>query len=143
MQAARIGTYSCGDGHPLVLIAGPCVLENEALTMELAGLLRDIVEPLPVQLVFKASFDKANRTHIDSYRGPGIDAGLAMLQAVRDQLEIPVTTDIHEPSQAMPAAQTCELLQIPAFLARQTDLLTAAAKSGAAINVKKLSLIHI
>ncbi len=132
-----IGPYRCGRGQPLLVIAGPCVIEDEALVLSIAGRLKQIATELPVQLVFKASFDKANRTSIDSYRGPGLKAGLAVLLRVKQATGLPVTTDIHQPDQAAPAGEVCELLQIPAFLARQTDLLTAAAETGRAVNVKK------
>ncbi len=142
----RIGEYDVGrsagrDGAPLLLIAGPCVLQTEALVLSIAERLVDIVHQGAlagnINLVFKASFDKANRTRGDSFRGPGIDVGLALLAKVRDQFAIPVTTDIHLPEQAAIAADVCELLQIPAFLCRQTDLLIAAAQTGRAVNVKK------
>ena len=129
--------FSCGQGQPLLLIAGPCVLEDEASALAIAGSLIKQTAELPVQLVFKASFDKANRTSVHSYRGPGLEKGLAILQSVRDKLDIPVTTDIHEVSQAAPTAEVCSILQIPAFLARQTDLLLAAAATGSIVNVKK------
>ncbi len=134
---ATIGPHSCGAGRPLLVIAGPCVLEDEALAMLIAERLKQIAEELHVQLIFKASFDKANRTSIDSYRGPGLKAGLAILDRVKKSTGVPVTTDIHEPHQAAAAAEVCDLLQIPAFLARQTDLLVAAAKTSRAVNVKK------
>jgi 2-dehydro-3-deoxyphosphooctonate aldolase (KDO 8-P synthase) len=121
----------------LLVIAGPCVIEDEASTLATAGKLHEIAARLGIQLVFKASFDKANRTSIDSYRGPGLEAGLAILRRVGQLTGLPVTTDIHEPRQAGPVAEVCDLLQIPAFLARQTDLLTAAAKTGRPVNVKK------
>ena len=133
----QLGNYRCGTGEPLLLIAGPCVLESSAAALEIAQTLQETLSPLNVQLVFKASFDKANRTRIDAYRGPGLQAGLEILDQVRQQTGLPVTTDIHEPSQAAIAAEVCELLQIPAFLARQTDLLVAAAQTGKAVNVKK------
>jgi 2-dehydro-3-deoxyphosphooctonate aldolase (KDO 8-P synthase) len=134
---AMIGPYRCGVGQSLLLIAGPCVIEGEAPTLEIARRLADLARELPVNLVFKASFDKANRTSIASYRGPGLKEGLRILQRVREATGLPVTTDIHEPHQAAPAGEVCELLQIPAFLCRQTDLLAAAAKTGRAVNVKK------
>ncbi len=134
---ARIGKLEAGIGKPLVLIAGPCVLESRSLAFEIAGRLTAIASERPVQLVFKASFDKANRTSIQSVRGPGLDRGLQILAAVRDEFDVPVTTDIHQPDQAQPAAEVCDLLQIPAFLCRQTDLIIAAGQSGAAVNVKK------
>ncbi|NIL98014.1 MAG: 3-deoxy-8-phosphooctulonate synthase [Planctomycetales bacterium] len=132
-----IGRLQCGRGRPLTVIAGPCVIETEALTLQIAGELAQLAGRLPLQLVFKASFDKANRTSVDSYRGPGIERGLEVLEKVRRQFDLPVTTDIHDPSQAEPAAAVCDMLQIPAFLCRQTDLLLAAAGTGKAVNVKK------
>ncbi len=134
---ARIGPYTCGAGQPLLVIAGPCVIENEELTHTIAQRLDRLRRELPIQLVFKASFDKANRTSGDAFRGLGLEAGLAVLDRVRQATGLPVTTDIHESWHAEPAAKVCELLQIPAFLARQTDLLVAAAKTGRAVNVKK------
>jgi 2-dehydro-3-deoxyphosphooctonate aldolase (KDO 8-P synthase) len=134
---ARIGPYACGRGAPLLLIAGPCVLETQELAISIARRLADIARRLGVSLVFKASFDKANRTSGDSFRGVGLDAGLAMLDAVRRETGLPVTTDIHESAQAAAAGQVCDVLQIPAFLARQTDLLAAAAATGRAVHVKK------
>jgi 2-dehydro-3-deoxyphosphooctonate aldolase (KDO 8-P synthase) len=134
---ARIGSLAIGRGQRLLLIAGPCVIESEALTLEIAKRLAEIAARLSLPLVFKASFDKANRTSLDSYRGAGIDDGLAVLAKVREVTGLPVTTDIHESYQAAPVAEVCDLLQIPAFLARQTDLLVAAAKTGRAVNVKK------
>ncbi len=134
---ARIGPYRCGDGQALLLIAGPCVMENETLTLAIAERLRQITAALPVQLVFKASFDKANRTSGDSFRGLGLDEGLRILERVKSRCGVPVTTDIHESHQAAPVADVCDLVQIPAFLARQTDLLVAAAGTGRAVHVKK------
>ncbi len=132
-----IGPYRCGTGCPLLIIAGPCVLESPDLALAIAERLQRITEHLPVNLVFKGSFDKANRTSIDAYRGPGLDAGLEILAKVHQATELPVTTDIHEPHQAAAAGQVCHLIQIPAFLARQTDLLAAAARTGRPVNVKK------
>jgi 2-dehydro-3-deoxyphosphooctonate aldolase (KDO 8-P synthase) len=134
---ATIGPYRCGLGQPLLVIAGPCVLEDEATAVAIAGRLQQIAETLPIQVVFKASFDKANRTSIQSYRGPGLEAGMAILRCVKDSTGLPVTTDVHEPRQAAAVAEVCDLVQIPAFLARQTDLLVAAAKTGRPVNVKK------
>lgn len=132
-----IGPYWCGPGQPLLLIAGPCVIESPDFTLGVARQLRELTEDLPLNLVFKASFDKANRTRLDSFRGVGLEAGLECLGAVRQDLGVPVTTDIHEPRQAERAGQVCDLLQIPAFLSRQTDLLVAAAQTGRAVNLKK------
>ena len=134
---ASIGTYQCGSSRPLLLIAGPCVIETEELTLRIARRLKEIVAGLPVQLVFKASFDKANRTSGTAFRGAGLEAGLQVLAHVKEATGLPVTTDIHESHQAAPVAAVCDLLQIPAFLARQTDLLIAAAQTGRAVNVKK------
>ncbi len=133
----QIGPYRCGRGHPLLLIAGPCVLERDELTLQISTRLAEIASPRNVQLIFKASFDKANRTSIDSFRGLGLDEGLRALERVRQATGLPVVTDIHESCQAAPAAEVCDLLQIPAFLARQTDLLVAAARTGRAVHVKK------
>lgn len=135
---AKIGTaIQCGKHQPLLLIAGPCVIENEALTMEIAKRIDEIATHLSISFVFKASFDKANRTNVKSFRGVGIDEGLRILDRVSQAIGRPVTTDIHESHQAAEVAKVCELLQIPAFLARQTDLLLAAANTGRSINVKK------
>jgi len=138
---ATIGTYRCGPGEPLLVIAGPCVLETPELALRIATRLVQIAAALPIQLVFKASFDKANRTSLESYRGPGLDAGLEILARVKRETGLPVTTDIHESYQAAPAGQVCDLLQIPAFLARQTDLLVAAARTGRAVHVKKAQFL--
>ena len=132
-----IGSYHCGEGQPLTVIAGPCVLEDLQTALEIARQLASEMARLPLQVVFKASFDKANRTSIDSYRGPGLERGLEILAEVHQQTGLPVTTDIHQPEQASVAAEVCQLLQIPAFLARQTDLLLAAAATGRAVHVKK------
>lgn len=134
---AQVGPYRCGRGQQLLIVAGPCVIENETLTLEIGDHLRGLAEKLPISLVFKASFDKANRTSLESYRGPGMEKGLEILASVKRATGLPVATDIHESQQAGPAAEVCDLLQIPAFLARQTDLLVAAAQTGRAINVKK------
>ncbi len=139
-MAARevvIGPVVCGPGRPLVWIAGPCVIESHELTLHIAEVLRELADRLDLQLIFKASFDKANRTSGKSFRGLGMEEGLRTLEAVKRRTGLPVTTDIHEVGQAVPVAEVCDLLQIPAFLARQTDLVQAAARTGAAVNVKK------
>jgi 2-dehydro-3-deoxyphosphooctonate aldolase (KDO 8-P synthase) len=123
--------------NQLFLIAGPCVIESEEHTLMMARALDRIARAAGVRLFFKASFDKANRTSIESYRGPGIDQGLEILRHVKAETGLPVLTDIHEPWQAARTAEVCEVLQIPAFLCRQTDLLVAAARTGATVNVKK------
>lgn len=132
-----VGSVRFGRNQPLALIAGPCVIESESLVMQVAQRVSEIAERLGIGYVFKASFDKANRTSVHSYRGPGIDAGLASLAKVKATIGTPVTTDIHECWQAQPAGEVCDLLQVPAFLARQTDLLLAAAATRRAVNVKK------
>jgi 2-dehydro-3-deoxyphosphooctonate aldolase (KDO 8-P synthase) len=131
-----VGGVTIG-GRSLVLIAGPCVIESEAHAIETALALRDITRRAGVPLIFKASFDKANRTSGSSYRGPGLDEGIRVLGRVREAAGVPVLTDIHEPAQAAPVATVADVLQIPAFLSRQTDLITAAAKTGRVVNVKK------
>lgn len=123
------------------LIAGPCVVESEENVMEIAGRIKEIAERLDLDYYFKASFDKANRTSIKSYRGPGIDEGLRILKKVKDTYDLKICTDIHEPWQAEKAAEVCDIIQIPAFLCRQTDLLVAAAKTGKLINVKKAQFL--
>ena len=132
-----IGPYVCGRGQPLLVIAGPCVIEDPAATLAIARRLRQVADELSVSLIFKASFDKANRTSVDSYRGPGLVAGLAVLREVKKSTGLPITTDIHLPEHAAPVAEACDLLQVPAFLARQTDLLTAAGGTGRPVHVKK------
>ncbi|MGN0417687.1 3-deoxy-8-phosphooctulonate synthase [Anaerostipes faecalis] len=123
------------------LIAGPCVIESEELVLSIAEQMKKITEELKIPYTFKASFDKANRTSINSFRGPGIEKGLEILQKVKDTYDLPICTDIHEPWQAEPAAQVADILQIPAFLCRQTDLLIAAAKTGKCINIKKAQFL--
>jgi len=132
-----VGNYRCGPGQPLLVIAGPCVIESEQLCQDIAQVLVEINQALPVNIVFKASFDKANRTSASSRRGPGLQDGLEILRSVKATSGLPVTTDVHLPEQAAPVAEVCDLLQIPAFLCRQTDLLVAAAATGRAVNVKK------
>jgi 2-dehydro-3-deoxyphosphooctonate aldolase (KDO 8-P synthase) len=126
-----------GGGAPLLLIAGPCVIESESHAIGLALAIREIAKRAGVQYVFKASYDKANRTSGRSFRGPGLDQGLKILARVRDVAGVPVLTDIHEPSHAEPAAAVADILQIPAFLSRQTDLIVAAARTGRVVNLKK------
>jgi 2-dehydro-3-deoxyphosphooctonate aldolase (KDO 8-P synthase) len=133
----RIGDYRCGSGQPMTLIAGPCVIESVDLCLEIARSVARSCAQLGIQYIFKASFDKANRTSAGSFRGPGIEEGLGVLAEIKSQLGCPVTTDIHLPDQAAAAAKVCDLLQIPAFLARQTDLLVACAATGRPLNVKK------
>ncbi|MEK5382171.1 3-deoxy-8-phosphooctulonate synthase [Niallia sp. FSL W8-0635] len=130
-------TISFGGKEPFVLIAGPCVIEDEKLIMETAEQLKELTTKLNIPFIFKASYDKANRSSIHSFRGPGIEKGLEMLAKVKETFNVPVTSDVHEPVQAMAAAEVLDILQIPAFLCRQTDLLVAAAETGKIVNVKK------
>src|SRR5271163_749328 len=131
------GKVALGPGAPLFVIAGPCVIENEAHATMLAERLSEAASELSAPLIFKASFDKANRTSVSSYRGPGIKEGLRILAAIAKRTGLPLVTDIHEVSQAAPAAEVCDVLQIPAFLCRQTDLLVAAGNTGRVVNIKK------
>ncbi len=137
MQPIQFAGLTVGHGAPLLVIAGPCVIEGETHVVATALALRDIAHRAGVQFVFKASYDKANRTAATSFRGPGLDEGLRMLRRVRETASVPILTDIHEPSQAAPAAEVADVLQIPAFLSRQTDLLVAAARTGRVVNIKK------
>lgn len=132
-----VGNHRIGQGLPLVMIAGPCVIESKRSCLNLAGRLADLADRLNLPLIFKASFDKANRTSIAAFRGPGLDAGLSVLEQVKSRFGLPVLTDIHHEAQAALAAEVADVLQIPAFLCRQTDLLLAAARTGRAVNVKK------
>lgn len=134
---AQIGPYRCGRDEPLLLIAGPCVIESYDLCLQIAERLVAMAEGREVNVVFKASFDKANRTSAAANRGPGLDEGLRILERVREATGLPLTTDLHESHQAEAVGQVCDLIQIPAFLVRQTDLLVAAARTGRAVNAKK------
>ena len=131
------GAVTFGTGHPLAFVLGPCVIESTQHAINTAMALKEIASRVGVPIVFKASFDKANRTSIASYRGPGLEEGLRVLAKVKDRTGLPILTDIHEPHQAEPAARIADVLQIPAFLSRQTDLIVAAARTGRAINIKK------
>ena len=133
----QVGGITIGAGAPLVLVAGPCVIESENHAVETALAVRDIARRAGVPYVFKASYDKANRTSRDSFRGPGLRDGIRVLGRVREAAGVPVLTDIHEPAHAEPAASVADILQIPAFLSRQTDLLLAAAATGRVVNIKK------
>ena len=145
VDPVSVGGFQCGSGHPLLFIAGPCVIESEEFILDIAKCLAEEAATLGISLIFKSSFDKANRTSIHSFRGPGLDRGLEILAKVKEQTGLQVTTDIHEPSQAAAAAKVCCVLQIPAFLARQTDLIQAVAeetaKNGGVVNVKKPQFI--
>jgi 2-dehydro-3-deoxyphosphooctonate aldolase (KDO 8-P synthase) len=137
VKPIQFAGLTAGGGAPLLLIAGPCVIESEAHALGLAHAVRDIARRAGVQYVFKASFDKANRTSAASFRGPGLEEGLRVLAKIRADAGVPVLTDIHEPAHAERAAAVADVLQIPAFLSRQTDLLTAAARTGKVVNIKK------
>ncbi len=140
-EIVEIDGYKVGTGRPLLLIAGPCVMESESMIMQVAEHLAALRDKMNLQIVFKSSFDKANRTSVDSYRGPGLDDGMKLLEKVKQATGLPTTTDIHEAAHAASCAEVCSILQIPAFLARQTDLLVAAADAAVArnicVNVKK------
>jgi 2-dehydro-3-deoxyphosphooctonate aldolase (KDO 8-P synthase) len=137
VKPVRIGPFSVGGGQPLAFILGPCVIESASHALDTAAAVREIAARCGVPVVFKASYDKANRTSIASFRGPGLDAGLRILADVRARTGMPILTDIHEPAQAAVAAGVVDVLQIPAFLSRQTDLIVAAARTGKVVNVKK------
>jgi 2-dehydro-3-deoxyphosphooctonate aldolase (KDO 8-P synthase) len=137
MEPVRVGEYWCGTGKPLLWILGPCVIESHELTLRIADTLRQMADRLKVPVVFKASFDKANRSSGKTFRGPGLEEGLKTLAAVKKATGLPLTTDIHERQQAEAIGVVCDLIQVPAFLARQTDLLIAAGQTGRAVNVKK------
>lgn len=132
----KIGNLEIDDQSPFFIL-GPCVIENEDITRKIAESIQDICSQIDVNFIFKASFDKANRSSIKSYRGPGLEKGLKILERIKSDLSVPVISDIHEPWQAEPAAQVLSILQIPAFLCRQTDLLLAAAQTGLPVNIKK------
>lgn len=136
-RRVRIRGIAIGAGEPLALIAGPCVIESREICLRIAERLKRIAVEQQVPLIFKASYDKANRTSIRSYRGPGLAAGLEILAAVRDEYGLPLLSDVHSPAEASAAGETLDALQIPAFLCRQTDLLVAAAKTGKPVNIKK------
>jgi 2-dehydro-3-deoxyphosphooctonate aldolase (KDO 8-P synthase) len=137
MQQVPVANLLIGPGQPLTLICGPCVIESEEHTLRCAEELQKIIGAHRIQFIFKASYDKANRSSANSFRGPGIDEGLRILQRVKNEFGLPVTTDVHTPEEAKIAAQVCDIIQIPAFLSRQTDLILAAGQSGAVVNVKK------
>ena len=136
-KAVRLGRTRLGGGGPLFLIAGPCVIESPSHPARIAERLKDITGELGIPLVFKASYDKANRSSLGSYRGPGIERGLEILAGVRDRFGIPILTDVHEVAHVEKAAQVADVLQIPAFLCRQTDLVLEAARTGKVVNIKK------
>lgn len=141
VREVSAGAVTFGTGHPLAFILGPCVIESDAHVLDMAIEIAAIAARVGVPLVFKASFDKANRTSLGSFRGPGLAAGLKALAAVKARTGLPILTDVHEAAQAAPAAEVVDVLQIPAFLSRQTDLLVAAARTGRTVNVKKAQFL--
>lgn len=141
MREILLGSLRLGGGNPLFLITGPCVIESEAHARTMAEKVTRIAGDCGVPYIFKASYDKANRSSVKSFRGPGLKEGLRILGKIKNELKVPILTDIHEPSHAAPAAEVCDILQIPAFLSRQTDLLEAAGKTGRVINVKKAQFL--
>lgn len=136
-RTVRIGEIEMGGGRPFVLIAGPCVIETESMALAVAREIKQVCERLSIPFIYKSSYDKANRTSIDSARGPGIEEGLAILQKVRREIGVPVLSDVHGTEEMGSAARVLDVIQIPAFLCRQTDLLVSAAKTGKPVNVKK------
>lgn len=137
MRVVNVGDIKIGGGNPFVLIAGPCVIETEELVFRTASYVKELCDKLKIPYIFKSSYDKANRTSINSFRGPGIERGLEILSHLKEKLGVPVLSDIHLPEEAPVAAEVLDILQIPAFLCRQTDIVVAAARTGKPINVKK------
>lgn len=137
MKPIRVGRLSMGGGAPLVLIAGPCVIEDEGKSLEIARYLKELTAQIGIPFIFKASYDKANRTSREGYRGPGLTRGLEILQRVREDLDIPVLSDVHRFEEIGPAARVLDVLQIPAFLSRQTDFVAEVARKARAVNIKK------
>ncbi|HEX4838836.1 MAG TPA: 3-deoxy-8-phosphooctulonate synthase [Rhabdochlamydiaceae bacterium] len=137
MRLVKVKNFLIGKGQPLAIMCGPCVIESEDHAMKTAEFLKELYLSLGLNLIYKSSYDKANRSSYHSFRGPGLEKGLKILERVRKELDLPVITDVHSPEEATAAGAVCDILQIPAFLCRQTDLVTAAGKTGAVINVKK------
>ncbi|MCI0566496.1 3-deoxy-8-phosphooctulonate synthase, partial [bacterium] len=137
MATVKIKAFFVGEGEPLAVISGPCVIETEESALFAADFLKKLFSELDIHFIFKASYDKANRSAYHSFRGPGLEEGLRILEKIRKEFDVAVLTDVHSPQDATSAGQVCDILQIPAFLCRQTDLITAAAETGAVINVKK------
>ena len=140
-QSVSVGNLSFANDRPFVLVGGMNVLESTDLALQVAETFRTVTDRLGIPYVFKASFDKANRSSMDSFRGPGLEDGLRMLERVKSEFEVPVLTDVHEPQQAVPAAEVADIIQLPAFLSRQTDLVVAMARTKAAINIKKAQFL--
>ena len=137
MERVPVGDFWIGENEPLAIMCGPCVIESEEHTLQVAEMLKKMFSKRPIHLIFKASYDKANRSSIHSFRGPGIEEGLRILEKVKRELDLPIVTDVHSPEEAKIAGQVVDCIQIPAFLCRQTDLIYAAAQTGAVVNVKK------
>jgi 2-dehydro-3-deoxyphosphooctonate aldolase (KDO 8-P synthase) len=137
MHEVRVGDFLIGKGRPFVLIAGPCVIEDEDVAFATAGRLKEICDTLSIPFIFKSSYDKANRTSFSSYRGPGIDKGLRILSEIKSKFLVPVLSDVHAVDEVKPAAGVLDILQIPAFLCRQTDLILASSRTGKPVNIKK------
>lgn len=137
MRRVKINGFSIGEGEALLLIAGPCVIESEELVLEICGRLKEIVKTRPISFVFKASYDKANRTSISSFRGPGLEKGLEILIKVKEQFNVPVLTDVHCKQEVVPVSKVADIVQIPAFLSRQTDLVVEAGRHARCVNIKK------
>jgi 2-dehydro-3-deoxyphosphooctonate aldolase (KDO 8-P synthase) len=136
-RVVNVGGISIGEGNPPLLIAGPCVIESLASAMATAAFLKDLTEELQIPFIFKTSYDKANRTSFKSYRGPGVSKGLDVISNIRDTVGVPVLSDVHRFSEIGPAAEVLDVIQIPAFLCRQTDFLMAVSESGKPVNIKK------
>jgi 2-dehydro-3-deoxyphosphooctonate aldolase (KDO 8-P synthase) len=136
-KIVKVKNIPIGQGSPLVLIAGPCVIESEDLVLETAEMIKKVTDKLKFPFIFKSSYTKANRMSIDSYSGPGLEKGLKVLERVKREFDVPVLTDIHSKEEALPTSEVADILQIPAFLCRQTDLILSAAKTGKALNIKK------
>ncbi|HSX04231.1 MAG TPA: 3-deoxy-8-phosphooctulonate synthase [Rhabdochlamydiaceae bacterium] len=137
MKSLKVKDFLIGKNSPFALISGPCVIESEEITFQVAESLKEICASLGINLIFKSSYDKANRLSVNSYRGPGIENGLKILEKVKDLFDLPIFTDVHTPEEAKAAGEVCDILQIPAFLCRQTDLVLAAGGTGRIINLKK------
>lgn len=137
MEKVPISDFWIGEGEPLAIMCGPCVIEGEEHTLKIAEMLKEMFSKHAIHLIFKASYDKANRSSIDSFRGPGLEEGLRILEKVKKEFDLPIVTDVHSPEEAKIASQVVDLIQIPAFLSRQTDLIYAAAQTGAVVSVKK------
>lgn len=137
MKNLQVKDFVIGKGSPFALISGPCVIESEELSLSVAGTLKDLCESLGINFIFKSSYDKANRLSVSTYRGPGLVKGLKILEKVKNHFNIPIFTDVHTPEEATAAGEVCDILQIPAFLCRQTDLVLAAGRTGKIVNLKK------